>query len=54
MDANAIYEDNLPKIRVVIRKRPPNKKELMKNESDIIDVRGPQTLTVREMKFLIF
>jgi hypothetical protein len=51
MDGNTIYEDNLPKIRVVIRKRPLNKKESTKNESDIIDVRGPQTVIVREMKF---
>ncbi len=43
--------DNTPKIRVVIRKRPLNKKETMKSDVDIIDIRGPQTVVVREMKY---
>ena len=30
--------DNIPKIRVVVRKRPLNKKELNKNDPDIIEV----------------
>ena len=42
--------DNTPKIRVVIRKRPLNKKELQRNEIDIIDKRGPQTVIVKELK----
>ena len=47
------YIDNTPKIRVVIRKRPINKKEHLKNDINIIDIRGPQTLVVRETKLLI-
>ncbi len=46
------YFDNLPKIRVVIRKRPVNKKEIQKNDADIIEVRRPQTVIVREMKYI--
>lgn len=45
------FQDNAPKIRVVIRKRPLGKKELMKNDLDIVDTRGPQTVVVRETKF---
>ena len=44
------YTDNLPKIRVVVRKRPLNKKETQKNDADIIEIRRPQTVIVREMK----
>ena len=40
-----------PKIRVVIRKRPINKKEMSRNDTDIIDVRGTQTVVVKEMKY---
>ena len=46
------YVDNLPKIRVVVRKRPMNKKENQKNDADIVEIRKPQTVIVREMKFL--
>lgn len=42
--------DNTPKIRVVIRKRPISKKETSKSDIDIVDIRGPQTVVVREMK----
>lgn len=42
--------DKTPKIRVVIRKRPLNKKELQKNEIDIIENRGPQNVIVKELK----
>lgn len=49
-DSSSQYLDNTPKIRVVIRKRPLSKKELQKNEIDIIDIRGPQTAVVRETK----
>lgn len=48
------YTDNAPKIRVVIRKRPLGKKELQKNEVDIIDIRGPQTVVARETKSVYF
>lgn len=44
------FQDNTPKIRVVIRKRPLSKKESQRNDIDIVDVRGTQTTVVREMK----
>ena len=44
------FLDNTPKIRVVIRKRPMNKRETQRNETDIIDNRGTQTVIVRETK----
>ncbi len=42
--------DNTPKIRVVIRKRPLGRKELQRNDADIVDIRGVQTTVVRETK----
>lgn len=47
-----ILEENesAPKIKVLIRKRPLGKKEIQKNEADIIDIRDPQSVTVRENK----
>lgn len=44
------FLDNIPKIRVAIRKRPMTKKELSKNDVDIVEARGPQTVVVRETK----
>jgi hypothetical protein len=41
---------DIPKIRVIVRKRPPNKKELQRNDIDIIESRGAQTLIVKELK----
>lgn len=42
--------DNIPKIRVAVRKRPLNKKEISKNEMDIIDIRNGNTVVVKELK----
>jgi kinesin family protein 2/24 len=42
--------DNTPKIQVAIRKRPIGKKELQRNDVDIVEIRGPQTVVVRETK----
>jgi len=42
--------DNTPKIRVAIRKRPLGRKELQRNDADIVDIRGVQTTVVRETK----
>lgn len=42
--------DSTPKIKVLIRKRPLNKKETQRNEQDIIDIRDTQTVVVRENK----
>ena len=39
-----------PKIRVVVRKRPLTTKELKKADNDILEVRGPQHLAVKELK----
>lgn len=40
----------LPKIRVVVRKRPLNKKEINKNDPDILRVDSEKTLVVQEVK----
>jgi hypothetical protein len=42
--------DSIPKIRVIVRKRPLNKKEVSKNEMDIIDIRNSNTVIVKELK----
>jgi hypothetical protein len=42
--------DPVPKIRVVVRKRPLNKREINKNEMDIIDIRNGNTVIVKELK----
>jgi len=49
-ESNFQFLDNTPKIRVVIRKRPLNRKETQKNDQDIVDIRGVQTTVVRETK----
>lgn len=43
------YQDT-PKIRVVIRKRPLNKKESSRNDTDIINVISKDQMIVREEK----
>lgn len=40
----------IPKIRVVVRKRPLNKKELQKGEIDIIENKH-NTVIVKELKY---
>ena len=40
----------IPKIRVVVRKRPMNKKEIAKNEMDIIETKMDKTIIVKELK----
>jgi hypothetical protein len=40
----------LPKIRVIVRKRPASKKEIQKGDIDIIESRSSQTLVVKELK----
>jgi hypothetical protein len=42
--------EDQPKISVIIRKRPLLKKELARNEQDIVKVLGRQTVTVSELK----
>ena len=40
----------LPKIRVIVRKRPASKKEIQKGDIDIIESRSSKTLVVKELK----
>ena len=45
---------DIPKIRVIVRKRPLVKKELQKNEMDIIEMRNSNTVIVKELKQDLF
>jgi len=42
--------NTLPKIRVVVRKRPLNKKEIEKNDPDILRIDNQATMIVQELK----
>ena len=44
------FFENIPKIRVIIRKRPLSKKEQSKNEKDVIDIRENKKVIVKERK----
>jgi len=39
------------KICVIVRKRPLNKKEIQKNDPNILEKRGPQTIVAMEYKY---
>ena len=52
MNHSTVFKD-VQKIRVAVRKRPLNKKELGRNEIDIIEVKTSQTLIVKELKYLL-
>ena len=41
---------SIPKIRVIVRKRPLGKKEIAKNDSDIVDIRNNKQVVVKELK----
>jgi len=43
-------KDNLEKIKVIVRKRPINKKEIQKNDIDIIETRNLKTIVAKELK----
>ena len=43
-------EQNIPKIRVVVRKRPLTGKEQRRNEQDVLEVITPEDLVVKEQK----
>jgi hypothetical protein len=43
-------QKQLPRICVVVRKRPLSKKEKQKNDPDILEMRGPQTIVAKESK----
>ena len=42
-----MLESKTPKIRVLVRKRPLNKKEVSRNETDIVTITKDQTVIVR-------
>ncbi|KAL2970464.1 hypothetical protein AAZX31_15G141500 [Glycine max] len=50
---NSTRENNVAKIKVVVRKRPLNKKELAKKEDDVVTVTGNAYLTVHEPKLKV-
>ncbi|KAK6153633.1 hypothetical protein DH2020_013272 [Rehmannia glutinosa] len=50
--ADNVKASNVAKIKVVVRKRPLNKKELSKNDEDIIETYS-NSLTVHETKFKV-
>ena len=41
---------SIPKIRVIVRKRPHSKKELSKNDTDVVDIRNHRQVIVKELK----
>lgn len=43
-----------PKIRVVIRKRPLNRKEAARGEQDVVEVAHSNEVIVREQKYLSY
>ena len=55
-DSNNINNQNIPsyltipKIRVIVRKRPLGKKELFKNDQDVVDIRNNRQVVVKELK----
>ena len=46
------YEDHkkISKIKVVIRKRPPNNRECAQNDIDIVETKGNDTVIIKELK----
>jgi hypothetical protein len=42
-----MLEAKTPKIRVLVRKRPLNKRELSRNETDIVVIEKDQTVIVK-------
>jgi len=52
MDSNAQNQllESIPKIRVVVRKRPLGGKELAKKDKDIVEIRDGNTVIVRELR----
>lgn len=46
--------DAIPKIRVVIRKRPLGSKEIAKKDKDIVQIKDGNTVIVRELRYESF
>ena len=44
---------DIPKIRVAIRKRPLSRKEVQNKDIDIIEAIEPNSIIVRELKYLV-
>ena len=42
--------ETIPKIRVVIRKRPLGTKELARKDKDIVEIKDGTVVSVRELK----
>lgn len=42
--------ESIPKIRVVIRKRPLGSKEIARKDKDIVEIRDGSMVCVRELK----
>ena len=40
----------IPKIRVIVRKRPLSRKELSKSDQDVVDIRNNRQVVVKELK----
>ena len=49
-ETTTVSYENIPKIRVIIRKRPLSRKEQSKNEKDVIDIRDNKKVIVKERK----
>jgi kinesin family protein 2/24 len=43
-------QSEVPKIRVVVRKRPLTQKEIMRKDEDVLTVTSAQTLILKEIK----
>ena len=50
MNLNDHIPKDVPRIRVIVRKRPLNSKEIKKNDIDTIEIKGGQTIVVKELK----
>ena len=50
MNLNDQIPKDVPRIRVIVRKRPLNSKEIKKNDIDTIEIKGGQTIVVKELK----
>ena len=44
----------ISKIKVVVRKRPANEREIIQNDIDIINLSGNDTIIVKELKNKVF
>ena len=45
-------QGKIPKIRVVVRKRPLTSKEVSRKDEDVLEVTDPQSLVLKEIKYV--